>query len=316
MTTVDNIPVLDTPEPASVPDPDPDPIPIPNPDPPLPSQPYTKLVLSGGGIKGIVHLGALAALDELNILSGITMLAGSSVGALILVLTVIGYKPKELYSFISLLDVKNLTEINFMNLFNLYGLDDGSRFELVLNKLFINKNLSPGITFKELYEKTNKTIYISAVCLNDKKTYYFSHINNPNMSVLLAVRMSIAIPIFFVPVSYQNKLYIDGACMDNYPIHLFDKLIGPDKPTLSDIIGIYLKDIQTVTDTIDNIESLFIHTINCLFEGVANSCIRNYDSHTNIIMIENISSVDFNLSQESKLILYNLGYNQLRLKYK
>ena len=68
----------------------------------------TKLVLSGGGIKGIAHVGALYALDKLDILNNITEFAGTSVGSLVLALYVIGYKPVEMYEFIKAFNFKSV----------------------------------------------------------------------------------------------------------------------------------------------------------------------------------------------------------------
>ena len=50
----------------------------------------TKLILSGGGIKGIAHIGALSVYDERNMLNSIDTYCGSSIGALICSLLVAG----------------------------------------------------------------------------------------------------------------------------------------------------------------------------------------------------------------------------------
>ena len=77
-----------------------------------------------------------------------------------------------------------------------------------------------------IYNKTQKTLIVTAVCINEKQVYYISHENFPNMSVKLALRMSSCIPILFSPVLYNGKYFIDGGCMDNFPIHLFKKRIN------------------------------------------------------------------------------------------
>lgn len=268
----------------------------------------TKLVLSGGGIKGIAHLGALCALHELDILKNITVYAGTSVGALIIVLIVIGYIPNEIYDVIRLLNIENMKDLNISNLLSLYGLDDGKRMEIVIVKLLNYKQINENITFLQLFEKTNKTIYITVSCINDKKAYYFSHLTKPNMKILDAIKMSIAIPIFFIPINYENKLYIDGACIDNYPIHIFDDL--------ENVIGIYIKDVSNTIDNIGNIEDVLIHTIQCLLEGVTQNAIRNYEKYSCILHISNISSIQLNIDKETKQKLFDIGYNTCMEKYK
>ena len=56
------------------------------------------LVLSGGGAKGIAHIGVIKALEDNNI--PIDYVAGTSIGAIIGSLYVIGYSPEEMMQLI------------------------------------------------------------------------------------------------------------------------------------------------------------------------------------------------------------------------
>jgi len=271
----------------------------------------TKLILSGGGVKGVAHLGGLKALQELGMLQYIDSYIGSSVGAMISVMLSIGYSPEELFKFISILDINKMKSISFTNLLGLFGLDDGKRIELVFDKMFSAKNISPLITFKQLFEKTGKTVIIAVACLNDKKAYYYSHTNVPDMKVLLAVRMSTSIPIYFAPVRYNGKLFIDGGCIDNYPIQLFNNC-------LDEVIGLYLTDVRDNIDDITNIEDLLLHIIQCLFEGVTCNSLKGkgYEKHSVKISLSKISLVDFNIDKQTKQKLYDTGYDAVMKKFK
>ena len=233
----------------------------------------TILVLSGGGVKGISHLGAIQALHEQGILKNIKTYAGTSIGAFIAVLLVIGYSPNTLFQFIMELKFDKLKNINFQIFSKSYGLDEGNKLELVLGKLFMGKNINPNITLSELHAITNKTVIITAVCINDKKTYYYSHETAPNMSVIMAIKMSMAIPIYFVPVKYNGKLFIDGGCVDNYPIKIFE-----DK--LDEVIGLYLTEFRDDIDTINNIEDYMLHMIECFFEGITYNSLKGYEKYS------------------------------------
>jgi len=70
------------------------------------------LVLNGGGVKGIAHIGALKALEEYGYLEHITVLAGASVGALIISMFIIGYQPDEMWEFIKMFDLNNMKHIS------------------------------------------------------------------------------------------------------------------------------------------------------------------------------------------------------------
>ena len=269
----------------------------------------TKLILSGGGVKGIAHLGGLKALQQLGLLQYIETYAGTSVGALINTLLSIGYSPDELYKFISMIDLSKMKELNFGNLLRLFGLDDGKRVELVIEKLFRGKGIQPNITFMQLYEKTGKTLIITASCLNDKRAYYYSHISSPNMEVFIALRMSISIPVYFVPVKYKGKMFVDGGCIDNFPIQLFNHC-------LDNVIALYLADVRDHVQDITNIEDLLLHIIQCLFEGVTCNSLKGYDKYVVRISLKKISMVDFRIDQETKQKLFDAGYCAVMDKFK
>ena len=62
---------------------------------------YRNLVFEGGGVKGIAYGGALEKIDELNILSGITRVAGTSAGAIAASLLALGYDSRSFSKIIS-----------------------------------------------------------------------------------------------------------------------------------------------------------------------------------------------------------------------
>jgi NTE family protein len=262
----------------------------------------TKLVLSGGGVKGICHMGALYALEQLDILKNITTYAASSIGAMLAFFLYIGYDVIELYKIIEILDFSKIKEVVFSNLLTQYGLDDGKRMELVFKKLCLAKKISPKITFMQMFNNSKKTLIITATCVNDKKVHYFSHETVPNMPILLAVRMSMSIPIYYTPVRYKNNIYIDGGCIDNFPIHLF-------KDNLDETIGIYITNICDIADDINNIEDYFYHTIQCLMEGHSVNSVKGYENVSIKIILKDFSSVDFSLDKTAKKKLFDKGYD-------
>ena len=260
------------------------------------------LVMSGGGIKGIAHLGALKALDDLNYLIHIDTIAGTSVGALIGCLLCIGYSPIDLFEFILYFDINLLKSVNPSNLLSSFGLDDGKNFILVLHKLFQAKYINSDITFSDLFKLSKKKLIVSASCINDKKIYYFSHLSHPDMSVLLAIRMSISIPLYFIPVLYDNKLFIDGGCIDNYPIQLFID-------DLDNVIGIYVSSVPNETINIINIEDFLINTLHCLFESVVCNSLKGFEKYSIKIFLNYTYSIDLN--NINKHSLFDNGYNSV-----
>ena len=261
----------------------------------------TILVLSGGGIKGISHIGALKALDEKNMLKNIKVIAGTSVGGIIAGLFLAGYTPDELYKFIELFDTTKLRSLNHSDFFVKFGLDNGTRFTFVLEKMFEAKNIPVDITFKDFFKLTQIKLILTAVCMNDNEVYYLSHLTFPNMPVLLGMRITSSIPFWFIPVEYKGKLYIDGGCIDNYPIQLFSK-------ELDNVIGIYLSENKSFKKTIVNVEEFFFSLLHCFFEGVACNSVKGFEKQTIKIELPRISIVNLNITAKVKRELFDCGY--------
>jgi NTE family protein len=265
------------------------------------------LVLSGGGIKGIAHVGALKLLEEKGILKNIKNIAGTSIGGIVGFYYSIGYSPDELYNFMELFDFKKVRSVNPSELFKNFGVDDGIKFNLLLEKMMLAKNISPKITFSELFKKTGYTLILTAACLNDKNIYYFSHILSPDMNVMLALRITSAFPLWFIPIKYKNKMFVDGGCIDNYPISIFEK-------ELECTIGIYLTNQKEYTKNINNIEDFCTILIDCLFESLSSNLIKGYEKYTIKIDIEFVGMLDLNITNLVKKQIFTTGYN-VALKY-
>lgn len=263
----------------------------------------TNLVLSGGGLKGLATIGALKALNDNKLLDGIKSIACSSIGALIAGLYCIGYTFEEIYKLILKLDIENIVCANAENLLNYYALDNGKRFEYVLTKIIESKNLNKMITLKEVYEIRKINLTITGTCLNDSQIYYFSHIITPDMPLLVCIRISTSIPIIFKPVIYNNKTYVDGSVLDNYPLHLFQN-------DMTRTLGIYLKDIRTYKQQINNIESYGYALLECLLESQIN---QTYFGADNTMLLEmSCVSVIEKVDQKTKKEMYTIGYEKAK----
>jgi len=246
----------------------------------------------------------MKALDDLEYLQHIEIFVGSSVGALIATLFVIGWSPDELFGFLKGFNFDKMKSVNINNFLDKYGFDDGTKLEYTLKRLFNAKKLDHTITFGELYKKTKKTLIITATCLNDKKAYYFSHETEPDMQVIIALRMSSSIPVYFIPVIYKNKIYVDGGCIDNYPIHIY-------RSRLNEVIGIYLLDARTTVTEIGNLEEFLIQVIECLMEGVTFNSTKGFDQFTVKIELDNINVMDLGIDINIKLKMFQTGYQKM-----
>jgi len=265
---------------------------------------YTNLVLSGGGLKGLCALGALSFLNHNNLLNSITTYCGTSSGAIISLFLNLGYTPDDIYDILYEIDFSMLTNFDFECFFNevCIGLDKGDAIKYIIGTLMIKKNFNINTTFKELYEKTQKKLIITGCCVNDATVEYFSYDKTPNMKIMTAIRITYSIPIIFKPVTHDNKLWIDGGCIDNYPIEIFQK-------ELDSTIGILLDD-QVSIDQFQDITEYLFNIIKCLQKGISIKTYEQYKKNT-IYINQNISKnpMNFTVNNEIKKELFDLGKN-------
>ena len=178
---------------------------------------FNELILSSGGTRGIIFIGALIKLDELYPIKNFKYYTGSSVGAIILSLLNIGYELKELKEILLNLELQNFQEFKIKNLLHDCGFDDGNKLDKLLQAIFECKNISKDITLLQLFNKTGIVLTLNAANITTGSVEYNNYFNSPNLPLIKAIRMSSNIPIVFTPISYNNYLYVDGALLDPYP---------------------------------------------------------------------------------------------------
>lgn len=266
---------------------------------------YLNLVLSGGSVRGISHIGALDRLVkggyiDLGKLRG---LATVSAGSLLGVFIVLGFNIDVVWSFIKLINFSGLISPNpILFVENCgCGFDDGSRVGKVIRDLLEEVTGKSDITFGELF-KINKIDYtVVGTCLSTKDPVYFNHINFPDFPVYLAVRISMSMPGLFTPVSFNGKKYIDGALTDNYPIELFH---GELDKTVGVLIG------GNFNTDYEFPEEYFMAIVN-LFSYVCYK--RDYNKHQEHTIyinkeIDDISIFNFDIDNKIKNKLYDTGF--------
>lgn len=183
---------------------------------------YDKLVLGGGGIKGIMYLGLISYLEDNDIiLDDIIEYVGTSIGAFVCLLLNLKYSSDELVDIFFNLDFNSFNETSLKNFIDNYGFSDGNKLEEFIKTIISNKGYKKNITFIELYNLTGKSLVTSATCIKTRDTVYFNKDLSPDTPVYLAVRISMNIPFIFQPVFYTGTYYVDGGLSSNLPIRYY-----------------------------------------------------------------------------------------------
>ncbi len=169
----------------------------------------TGIVLSGGGARGVAHLGVLAALDELGI--RIHAIAGTSSGAIAGALYAAGNKPHY---------IKDILKENSYFGFSRLLFRKGGIFKMEGLRLLLQQHLT-SCRFEDLPVK----LFVAATDLTERKSVIFSE--GPLLEPVMA---SACVPVLFEPVSFLGREWVDGGVLNNFPVEPLekncDRLIG------------------------------------------------------------------------------------------
>lgn len=158
------------------------------------------LVLSGGGARGIAHIGVIEELEKLDF--EIVSITGTSMGALVGGIYTLG-KLNEFKTWLYTLDKLEIFKLLDFT-FSSQGLVKGDRVRNELKKFISDKKI----------EDLKISYAAVAVDILNKKEVIFK-----KGSMYEAIRASIAIPTVFTPVNMDNTFLVDGGVLNNIPIN-------------------------------------------------------------------------------------------------
>jgi predicted acylesterase/phospholipase RssA len=182
------------------------------------------LVISGGGPLGLRYLGALENLENKGFwkFDEIESIYGTSVGSIIGIFICLKYDWETLNKYIIERPWQDAFKVNAKQMFDSYynkGLFDKKLAEIIFKPLLKAKDLPLNITLNEFYEFSKIDLHLFTFELNKFETVELSHKSHPDLSLLQALTMSSALPGIFMPTIIDNKCYVDGGVMCNYPLN-------------------------------------------------------------------------------------------------
>ncbi|WP_299434216.1 patatin-like phospholipase family protein [uncultured Maribacter sp.] len=193
------------------------------------------LVLSGGGAKGMAHIGALKIIEEAGV--HVDYVSGTSMGAIVGALYASGYSATELDSIFRNIDFGSFIQDNLpRSAKTFYEKEDSERYILTLPfnkfKITIPAAYSGG---QNIYNELVRLLY-HVKDINDfkklPKPFVCIATNvETGEEVILdkgylpeAIMASGTLPSLFEPTRIGDKTLIDGGIVNNYPIDQVKKL--------------------------------------------------------------------------------------------
>ncbi|MCL2007287.1 MAG: patatin-like phospholipase family protein [Treponema sp.] len=183
------------------------------------------LVLSGGGARGIAHIGFLKGLDALGFPKP-SLIAGTSMGAIVGGIYACGMSPTEMARFI----MEEFQIGDYMDSF-VFKLDGPVGHIIQTGQVLASFATKPGmdkgqkaleliekLTRRKNFNQTKIPFRCNAVDLLSGDEIIFKE-----GQVAIAIRASMSFPLFFEPVIHNNMYLVDGGIVDNIPVAIARK---------------------------------------------------------------------------------------------
>lgn len=193
-------------------------------------RPKIALVLSGGGAKGAAHIGVLKVLEKYQV--PIDIIIGTSVGSIVGGMYSVGYSPDEIEKTVLNLKFNSLlTNSKDRNLKNIEEKIENDKYPFTMS---IDKNLKLSfpmgilngeniyLQLKDIFSRAENIKNFNELPIEyraittDLQTGKEVILSDGDLAI--ATFKSMAIPSFLEPIKDENKFYVDGGVVNNFPI--------------------------------------------------------------------------------------------------
>ena len=274
------------------------------------------LVMSGGGARGLAHIGVIKVLEENNI--PIDYVAGTSMGAIVAALYSMGYTPDEMikmmksedfqrwytgtldqnymYYFKKNKDVPNMFSIHFSFKDSLRIVPESSNIvnATPMNLGFLETFAGYTAACKGDFDKLMIPFRCVASDIYNNKEVVFSEGDLGD-----AVRASMTYPFFFRPIKIDNVLLYDGGLYNNFPSNVMQKDFNPDI-----IIGCVVSNNPTIPeekDIMSQVENMIMSQSNYTLPEDKGILINMHIRGVNLLdfhKIDNINKTGYNYATQ------------------
>ncbi|RPD98736.1 patatin [Aureibaculum marinum] len=235
------------------------------------------LALSGGGVRGIAHVGVIKALEEYGISPD--YIAGTSAGALVGALYAKGCSIEQIMHFFKTVNVFSINKFAWKK----PGLVDTQKFY----DEFLN------ILEEDTFDVLKKSLFITATNILDGTLKVFKE-----GDLIKPILASAAFPGVFTPIKIDDEYYIDGGTINNFPVDLLT-------PYCKRIIGVYVNPFKRIK--IENLKNTFTVLDRAFKINMANDSLLKFSDCDLLICPDDLKSFGtFSFSDIDNV--FNLGY--------
>jgi NTE family protein len=263
-------------------------------------RPKVGVVLSGGGAKGMAHIGALKVLEKAGV--PVDYVVGTSMGSIIGGLYAIGYTAQQMDSLVRRQDWSMLLSDRVPRREqNLLEREASERY--VLSMPLRGKGTKPEM-FGGLIKGLNLANLFSELTVGYHDSINFHHLPIPYACVsedivtgnevdfhsgtlAYAMRASMAIPGVFAPVRMEQKVLVDGGVTNNFPVNVARQM-GADI-----VIGVDVQSELKPADELNTTGSILGQLVNLMGQDMYEMNVDQTDIYIKV-NVDGFSSASFN----------------------
>lgn len=257
------------------------------------------LVLSGGGPNTISQFGAIKILNnKIFNITNIKQIYANSAGTLLAILISLKcdlqdieeYLVKKPWGRYFSCNINDILELN-----NHKGLINHDFISDIIKDFLKSKDIDININLKDFMSLTGIELFFYATKINDYSLVELSHLSEPNLKVLDALKMSCSLPPIFGPIKYNEFFYIDGGLYNNYPIN---SCLHKMECKQEEILGIRVRGKKSFIYTTECIENdNIIHYFGKLLSDMV--CKNMTDDNQTIIKYNIVIDAEYDTADEN-----------------
>lgn len=269
------------------------------------------IVIAGGGPTMFQSLGAfkILTINKVINLDEIESIYGTSGGAIVGFLLSLKFDWDTIYDFMIKRpwdDVFNLKIDSLLEAYNNKGFFSKKTLERCFKSLFNAKNIPLNVTLKQYYEEHSAIeLHFFTFDINAFNLVDVSYLTHPDVELLIAIQMSCCLPLLVCPVVIEDKCFIDGGIVCNYPLRYCikdgkkeDEVFGirttfsheqnnvnDDSNLIEYFLHFFLKLIHSMNKDNDNLQivnELILETVPLSFHSIKN-CISDIKVRSQLV---------------------------------